>query len=1511
MQNKKVIADIIIPYHDRIDLLEERLATIDQEKFNVIVESGGTFAENCNQGARKAITGKLIFLNDDVEIGNDLLMEMIAKKSDIVGVSQVIDDFPGVIFGLGLRFGKQKLETFFAMNRDELFLPSGFCFLIKRRLWESLGGFNEEFKNGHEDVDLFLRAIEADSQFAFIDRPVKHLHSQSLGRNKNDNKNEVLFLKKWNDFRMEQLLNDATDRLEIEEKIFKWKNLKRGIDKSDFGKNFRAYYFDQTTEEIEFNKNTAIQNKILEARTLFVNFEGVKWSEIFDKLQLARIAGKEKKVFFVLEERGKFFKINPELKQTFLDKYQNFSLFVTDKEVLAVSFIAHSVDGYGAEKSLVDFLRMLVPKGVLAQVIMPRYGVIEAELVNLPIMTEVIGMPWNTRPADKLETDRLKKMIFEKGAEVAIKVGFFGAELIVSNTSVIDEGAWAAKMLNLPHIWRVLEYGKKEHGINYFNEVTERIKFINQYSEKILFPSEGLKDFYRKEVGFKKLVTVPEVFDLEKEARVTRTTKKYFKNKEALKILIVGNLAEGKHQEDGILALNELKRQGQKVELLLAGGYDEAYLGKLKRIILENSLGDDVSVLGYCSDIKQLMWQTDIVLSCSVFESFGRVLVEAMACGKAVVGANSGGTKELIKDGENGFLYEPSNYCQLADKLAYFIENPQAIVQFGKIGYNLVKERFQVQDTAKRVWEIFREVNKKANSSGLLGPDRVTLDYLDAFVQETVQEAKLISIKCKKNAEQEKKLALVTNSKFWKMRGLYLKLKQALKNPQKFLKKVLGMGRKSLIIFKEKGWRGFWKEVKFFLVRNGLGKAGAVAVCKDFLFISGCYLEMPQKYRCDFQKEQLEKHGLSGDFQFFTAINQTWLKYYDVFIFYRTPITLEVAKFIKQAKKLNKLVIFDIDDLVFDENLVKDKHEFKAMNAKEKKVYLDGIRRHRETMELCDFGIASTETIAEHMRKIIPNVLVNRNSVPDVLAERSKVAQIIRNGKEVVLGYFSGSKTHDDDLKLIEGVLVEALEKYPNVKLMLVGPVSLSEKLSAYENKIIRNDFVAFEKLPELIAQIDINLLPLVSTEFNNGKSEIKYTEAALVKRPTIASTTATNCFAIKDGETGFLAENLTEWREKLFRLIENKALRVKFANRAYRDVLENYNTFKIGQGLVNFINNNRKKKIVYVSPSVKISGGVMVVGQHLKMLQNEGFNVSFIACDEEERLDWIDDFSVPIIPSRSFQEANLKLLDIAVATLWSTLKLVQKSNAKEKYYFVQNKEHFFYARKSIEFTRAKTTYDAKDVNFITMSRWCQRWLKDEFGQQACYIPNGISVENFHLTKPIQPKDKKTRILIEGNPDDNYKNVDEAFRIVEQLDKKKFEIWFISYGGQPKQWYSYDESFNKIPYKEMKKYYSSCDILLKTSRLESFSYPPLEMMACGGVCVVAENGGNAEYIKNEYNALTYQLGDLKTAVQQIERLAESKKLREKLLANGKKTVKERAWSNTLIKLKQLYAKKEN
>lgn len=105
----------------------------------------------------------------------------------------------------------------------------------------------------------------------------------------------------------------------------------------------------------------------------------------------------------------------------------------------------------------------------------------------------------------------------------------------------------------------------------------------------------------------------------------------------------------------------------------------------------------------------------------------------------------------------------------------------------------------------------------------------------------------------------------------------------------------------------------------------------------------------------------------------------------------------------------------------------------------------------------------------------------------------------------------------------------------------------------------------------------------------------------------------------------------------------------------------------------------------------------------------------------------------------------------------------------------------------------------------------------------------------------------KIRILVEGNSDDYYKNVDESFKIIDLLDKDKYEIWFMSYQGKPKENYRVDKFMHQVPYEKVPNVYRECDILLKSSLLESFSYPPLEMMATGGFVVVAPNDGNVEY----------------------------------------------------------------
>ena len=142
--------------------------------------------------------------------------------------------------------------------------------------------------------------------------------------------------------------------------------------------------------------------------------------------------------------------------------------------------------------------------------------------------------------------------------------------------------------------------------------------------------------------------------------------------------------------------------------------------------------------------------------------------------------------------------------------------------------------------------------------------------------------------------------------------------------------------------------------------------------------------------------------------------------------------------------------------------------------------------------------------------------------------------------------------------------------------------------------------------------------------------------------------------------------------------------------------------------------------------------------------------------------------------------------------------------------------------------------------------------------------------------------------------------------VMKHLDKDKYEIYYLSYQGGAKSWYRVDKFLQRVPHDEVGKIYQSCDILLKTSILESFSYPPLEMMATGGLAVVAPNGGNIEYLRDEENCLMYKLGDIDKAVEQIDRLAEDALLRERLIAGGLETAKKREWSKIEEQIVTMY-----
>lgn len=96
------------------------------------------------------------------------------------------------------------------------------------------------------------------------------------------------------------------------------------------------------------------------------------------------------------------------------------------------------------------------------------------------------------------------------------------------------------------------------------------------------------------------------------------------------------------------------------------------------------------------------------------------------------------------------------------------------------------------------------------------------------------------------------------------------------------------------------------------------------------------------------------------------------------------------------------------------------------------------------------------------------------------------------------------------------------------------------------------------------------------------------------------------------------------------------------------------------------------------------------------------------------------------------------------------------------------------------------------------------------------------------------------------------------------------------------------------------------DNFLKSSFLASSSYPPLEMIATGGYCIVAHNEDNKEYLKNEENCLLYKLGSINSGIECINRFISDEQLQQKLYKNDLSTAKQRDWKIINNKIIALY-----
>ena len=161
---------------------------------------------------------------------------------------------------------------------------------------------------------------------------------------------------------------------------------------------------------------------------------------------------------------------------------------------------------------------------------------------------------------------------------------------------------------------------------------------------------------------------------------------------------VVGNVAAlvpHKGQRHLIEAAHLVIQQMPDVRFLILG--EGELRDSLERLVREHHLEKHVFLPGFRTDVLGCMKGFDLFVMSSVTEGLGTALLDAMACGKAIVGTRTGGIPEVVEDGETGRLVPPRDHAAMAQAILNMLADDEQRRRMGEAGLARVQARFTVE----------------------------------------------------------------------------------------------------------------------------------------------------------------------------------------------------------------------------------------------------------------------------------------------------------------------------------------------------------------------------------------------------------------------------------------------------------------------------------------------------------------------------------------------------------------------------------------------------------------------------------------------------------------------------------------------------------------------------------------------------------------------------------------------------------------------------------------------
>ena len=285
-------------------------------------------------------------------------------------------------------------------------------------------------------------------------------------------------------------------------------------------------------------------------------------------------------------------------------------------------------------------------------------------------------------------------------------------DIVYTNTIVNLTGAFAASVSKKPHIWHIREI---LHGSSELHSLIPHkllFRFVLKASQRVIANSNATAQQFQALNQHNKIQKIYNSVDFDE----LNTSIPFPRIKEVTKqdwlVAVVASLQKQKGQDVAIRAVEIVRETVPNIKLLLIGEGFDSYIHHLEKMVLELDISKNVLFLGYRNDVMKILPYCKVLLAPSCVESFGRSAIEAMAAGIPVIAANTGGLKEIIKDGVTGYLVPPKDHARMAEKIIELFCHPDKAKKMGETGREVARKEFSVeryaQDVTKVIGEVYR-----------------------------------------------------------------------------------------------------------------------------------------------------------------------------------------------------------------------------------------------------------------------------------------------------------------------------------------------------------------------------------------------------------------------------------------------------------------------------------------------------------------------------------------------------------------------------------------------------------------------------------------------------------------------------------------------------------------------------------------------------------------------------------------------------------------------------------